>query len=287
MRAHFLDATWSQSYKNINEANLVLQNAGAAPLTNAERSSVEGQAYFLRALNHLNLALVYAYMPGAEVSGQSQGGIPLLLTGTSTIGDALSLLPGRASVDSVYAQIVKDLEAANSRLTATGVAPFTFPNYASKPAAQALLSRVNLYRRNWSEAKRWSDSVITLSGARLTSGAAYVSQWRLATHQETLFQVAFINANENIGVNESMQTTFTTLNSPGGTVTTGWGDAVPSLMLLDSLGIQLTGGNTVTNYKNTAATIASRSSDVRNQLYEPGTGGRGKVYVETTKYLGK
>ncbi|TCJ14087.1 RagB/SusD family nutrient uptake outer membrane protein [Flaviaesturariibacter flavus] len=286
-RAHFTDATWQLLYKNINEANLILENSGSAPVTASERSSIEGQAYFVRALCHLNVALVYAYMPGAEVSGQSQGGVPLLLKGTNTIAGALASVPGRAPIDTVYAQIVRDFEAANARLTLSGVSPFTFPNYASKQAAQAMLSRVNLYRKNYSEAKRWSDSSITNSGSRLTSGSAYVTNWRNATHGETLFQVAFVNNNENIGVNESLQTTFTTLNAPGGTTTTGFGDVVASLFMLDSLGITLNGGNNVTNYKTAAATIASRSSDVRNQLYEPGTAGRGKPYVEVTKYIGK
>ncbi|RYZ20620.1 MAG: RagB/SusD family nutrient uptake outer membrane protein [Chitinophagaceae bacterium] len=287
LRAHFLADTWVLGYRNINESNLILENVGTAPLTAAERNTIEGNAYFTRALNHFNLALVYAYIPGAEVSGQSQGGIPLVLKGTNTIAQAIANTPGRAPIDTVYAQVVRDLEAANARLTAAGTAPFTLPNYASKPAAQALLSRVNLYRKNYSEAKRWADSAINISGSRLTSGAAYVSGWRAATHPETLFQVAFTNNNENIGVNESLQTTFTTLGTPGGTTTVGFGDVVASLYLLDSLGISLNGGNTVTNYKNTAASIASRSSDVRNQLYEVGTAGRGKAYVETTKYLGK
>jgi hypothetical protein len=290
LNSHFSTLTWGAAYTIINEANLILAAApGATFLTPAQRSSIEGQAFFLRALNHLNLALIYAYMPGAEVSGQSRGGIPLMLTGTNTITGALATKPARSSIDSVYAQIVADFTEANSRLTPTGIAPFTFPNFATKRAAQAMLSRVNLYRKNFSEAKRWADSSIAGAGSLLTSGAAYVTGWRAQTHPETLFQIAYVLAAESNGVNEALHTTFTTLGAPGATGTTvGWGDLIPSLFLLNDLGITLGGaGNTTANFRDNIHTIASRSADVRNQLYEVGTSGRGPAKVEVTKYLGK
>jgi hypothetical protein len=290
--AHFTDETWRLGYFNINEANLILAAVPNSSLSAAEKASVEGQALFIRALTHFNLALVYAYIPGAVVASQDRGGVPLLLEGTNTVAGAVANLPRRTPIDSVYRQIVLDLEAANSRLTNSGLAPFTVsanaPNFASKVAAQAFLSRVNLYRKNFSEAKRWSDSTINAAGSRMTTGAAHVAGWRTSTHPETLFQIAFNTAAENIGVNESLQTSFTTLGAVGAPATTvGWGDLVPSLYLLNDLGIELVGGNTETNYRNVAHSIASRSADVRNLLYEPGAAGRGKVYVETTKFLGK
>jgi len=291
-RAHFLGDTWQLSYQNINDANLILGAASAnTSLTAAEKASIEGQAYFLRALNHFNVALAYAYIPGAVVSGQDRGGIPIMLEGVNTTGGALENMPARAPIDEVYAQIVKDFEAANARLTTSGVAPFTIsaaaPNFANKAAAQAFLSRVNLYRKNYSETKRWSDSAIALAGSKLTSGAAYIAGWRQPTHPETLFQVAFNTNAEGGNPNESLQTTFSSIGAPGNTSTVGFGDVVASLSLLNDLGISLVGGNTVDAYTSNAAAIESRSSDVRNLLYEPGAAGRGKAYVEVTKYLGK
>ncbi|HUC80971.1 MAG TPA: RagB/SusD family nutrient uptake outer membrane protein [Flavisolibacter sp.] len=291
-RAHFLGDTWQLSYTNINDANLILEAAGSNPtLTAAEKASVEGQAYFLRALNHFNLALVYAYIPGAVVNSQNKGGVPLMTKGTNTTEGALANLPARAPIEEVYNQIVTDFEAANSRLTTGGVAPFTIsastPNFANKAAAQAFLSRVNLYRKNYAEAKRWSDSAVNTAGSKLTSGNAYVSGWRTPTHPETLFQVAFNTNAEGGNPNESLHTTFSSIGAPGSTTTIGFGDVVPSLYLLNDLGITLAGGNTEANYRSNAAVIDSRTADVRNLLYEPGAAGRGKVYIETTKYLGK
>ncbi|MDB5251310.1 MAG: hypothetical protein JWP27_479 [Flaviaesturariibacter sp.] len=291
-RAHFPADLWQLGYQNINEVNLILGAVGSNQfLTAAEKTSVEGQAYFLRALNHFEIALAYAYIPGAVPAGLDRGGIPLMLTGVNTTEAALTNMPSRTPITDVYAQIVKDFQDANSRLTAAGVSPFnttaTTPNFATKAAAQALLSRVNLYRKNYSEAKRWADSAIALAGTKLTSGAGYVTGWRQPTHPETLFQVAFNTNAEGGNVNESLHTTFSSIGAPGNTTTVGFGDVVPSLYLLNDLGITLVGGNTETNFKTTAGAIASRSADVRNLLVEPGSAGRGKVYLEATKYLGK
>jgi starch-binding outer membrane protein, SusD/RagB family len=292
-RAHFLEGTWQLAYTNINEANLILEAVKTTTTLNAaEKNSVEGQALFLRALNHFNVVLPFAYIPGAVVAGQDKGGVPLMLSPVNTTTGASTNAPPRAPINEVYAQIVKDLEDANAKLTLNGVAPFTVtatnPNFAGKAATQAMLSRVNLYRKNYAEAKRWADSAITNAGSKFTSGAAYVSGWRTSTHPETLFQIAFSTAPEGGNPNESLHTTFSTLGydlNPA--VTVGFGDVVPSLYLLDDLGITLTGGNTVTNFKTVPASIASRSADVRNQLYNQGAAGRGKVFVECTKYVGK
>ncbi|MCU0379675.1 MAG: RagB/SusD family nutrient uptake outer membrane protein [Chitinophagaceae bacterium] len=285
-RAHFTEAAWQTAYAGINQANLIIETVPgveAPGITPADKVSWLGQMYFLRALYHFNLVLAHSYIPGAVVGANDRGGVPLMLKSTSTATGALDLKPSRAPIADVYASIVSDLEAANSRLTASGL-----PNLANKAAAQALLSRVNLYRKDFAAAKKWADSCISLAGARLTSGASYVSNWRGATHSETLFQLVFATNAENNGVNESLQTSFTTLTAPGNTtVTGGFGDLVPTISLLNDLGITLVGGNTSGNFQGANAAVDTRSSDVRNLLYEPGTLGRGKSYVECTKFIGK
>ncbi|MEO6071216.1 MAG: RagB/SusD family nutrient uptake outer membrane protein [Chitinophagaceae bacterium] len=284
--AHFTGTLWQSSYAGINEINTILGIMNSvSDATAADKINWEGQLLFLRGLFYFNLVEVYAYMPGATVSSQDRGGIPILLKPVKTTGEATLVLPSRAPTDSVYIQIVMDLEGANARLTFNSSSDVSLAN---KAAAQALLSRVNLYRKNYTETKRWADSCITLAGSKLSNSAGYVNQWRVATHQETLFQIRFGLSSENIGVNESLQTTYTTLSELGNTSKTGgFGDLVPTLSLLNDLGITLVGGNTLTNFSTVNHSIASRSADVRNLLYEPGTAGRGLRKVETTKFFGK
>ncbi len=284
--AHFTATLWQSSYAGINEINVVLSNINTiSDASAADKASWEGQLKFLRGLFYFDLVEAYAYMPGAIVSSQNKGGVPIILTPTISTADAQLILPARAPIDDVYAQIVKDLETANAQLTFTSSSDVSLAN---KAAAQAILSRVNLYRRNYTDTKKWADSAIALAGSRLATASGYVNQWRVATHQETLFQVRFGLASENIGVNESLQTTYTTLAELGNRSRTGgFGDLVPTLTLLTDLGITLVGGNTSTTNYATNHSIASRSADVRNLLYEVGTTGRGPAKVETTKFFGK
>lgn len=286
--AHFTTSIWSGGYAAINQINntiTAITNSTITPaLTQAEIDGWLGQLYFLRGLYYFDLVRVYGYVPGAVVAAQDRGGVPLSLSGIANSADALAWKPSRAPIADVYTQIIKDLVAAEARLTVnTGTSTFT----ASKNAAQALLSRVQLYNKDYTETKKWADAVITSSSARLTTTSNYVAQWRAESNTEMLFQVRYTTAAENIGVNESLQTSFTTLVTPGNQASTGgFGDLVPTITLLNDLGITLTGGNTTTVFAN-PATVASRSTDVRNLLYEPGTAGRGNIKVECTKFLGK
>jgi hypothetical protein len=285
-RAHFTDALWSTCYNGINQANLILEavpSVNALGITAADKTSWTAQMQFLRALYYFDMIKVYAYIPGAVVAAQDKGGIPVITKGTSSSTDALALLPSRAQISNVYALIISDLLAAESALTFPGLGV----NFANKAAAQALLSRVYLYMKDYTNAKKWADACITLAGSRLTNAGSYVAQWRAATHNESLFQLVFATNGENIGVNESLQTSFSTLTAPGNTtVTGGFGDLVPTLSLMNELGITLNGGNTTTNF-SLSVTGLTRGADVRAQLYEPGTTGRGASKVECTKYIGK
>ena len=282
--AHF--SNWQNYYYTINEVNLTLEAIPSLNLTPAvtvqEKNLWEGRLLFLRALSYFDLARNYAYIPGAVVASQDKGGVPLVLKGVKELGDAVALLPQRAPIAEVYAQIYKDLKDAETKLGDAGSAGVATATWGSKVAAQALLARVALYNKDYVTAKEYADKVIASHGNRLMSTSNYVAGWRTAVNPESLFEVTYTINSENIGVNESLQTSFTTLVTPGvRTQTGGFGDLVPTSSLLSALGITVTGNG------SNAASITARSTDVRNLLYELGTTGRGVPFVETTKYIGK
>ncbi|QGW29591.1 RagB/SusD family nutrient uptake outer membrane protein [Phnomibacter ginsenosidimutans] len=285
LNAHFTGTIWSNSYSAINQINLILEaiprlNVVPAPTT-ARINSWRGQCLYLRGLYYFDLVRVYAYIPGAIIDQQNRGGVPIILKGIDNIDSAVALLPERAPINDVYSRIVADLTDAEGLL---GFGPTADVALANKAAARLLLARVNLYRRDYAAAKKWADDAIALAGDRMTDISNYEAQWRAATNREILFQVRFAQNNENPGVNESLQTSFTTLTAPGNqAVLGGFGDLVPRPSLLADLGITLTSSNFV----GVNASISSRSTDVRNRLFEPGNGGRTKVWVECTKYIGK
>ncbi|GAB4093870.1 RagB/SusD family nutrient uptake outer membrane protein [Flaviaesturariibacter terrae] len=281
--AHF--AHWQNSYYAIAQINLVLAaipSVNASPaVTTSERNSWEGQLYFLRALYYHDLARSYAYEPGMGVQGQDRGGVPVVTSTPLTVEGATANLQNRQSADSVYRRIYADLDSANKRLPSSNSGlPFT----ATKAAAQALYARVALYRGDWTNAARWSDSVLAVAANvnRLANTSGYVSSWTSQTNPESLFEVRFANQAENIGVNTSLQTSYTTLSIRGNSsLTAGFGDLVPNTAMLQALGFSGINAN------GAGGTFTGRSDDVRNLLFESGTAGRGTARIECTKFIGK
>lgn len=262
--------TWQSAYLAINQANLLLE---AVPKVTAltdtnRRNSILGQGYFLRALMYHDLMRIYAYDPGVEIAEQNRGGVPLVLKGVSD--QSQIAFPARAPIADVYKQIYSDLQAAVtafSRSSANNVA------YGNKTAAQLLFSRVALYNKDYANAVKYATDAIG-GTVKLVDAAGYIGGWRAPRNPESVFELQFAVVSENIGVNTSLQTTYTTLVRPGDRTTTGgFGDLVPTPAFLADL--------------RSETTTAGQPADVRSQLYELGTAGRGTAFVECTKFLGK
>lgn len=272
---------WATCYNAINRVNTILE---AIPLFNGSGVTEEtkkgwiAELKFLRAFYHFELVKAYAYIPGATVPSKDFGGVPILLTPIKTGDEALASKPARDGQTAVYAQIYKDLDDAIVDLPALA----NNPNRATKEAARAVYSRVALYIKDYQKCIDMSSEVILTRGTRLSTTGTYVAGWSSVIHPESLFEVAFAANNENIGVNESLQTAFTTLVARGDRSRQGgFGDLVPTSTLLTALGITNTGNGT------SSAAITARSSDVRNQLFELGNTFRGSPFIECTKFIGK
>jgi hypothetical protein len=282
--SHF--GTWQNSYFAINEANLIL--AGISKVqgaTDAQKARWEGEAKFLRALYYFDLIKVYSYIPTAiyQPGVIGQGGIPVELEGVITSGEALNRKTPRSTIEAVYEQIYKDLEDVKKLVpVGRGV------QYGSGPAASALLSRVALYRGDWTKVVSESTTALASSVGAVTSGAAYVSGWRAAINPESMFEVRFALAEESIGVNESLQSTYTAIlslankNSQG-----GWGDFIPNTTVRGFFGLApLQAAGTVASDNNNWD--VTRNADIRAQLYTTGNTVRGAGrQIECTKFMAK
>ena len=266
--AHLL--VWELAYRTINQANLIIEALPArTELSQDVRDGYEGQALFIRGLMYLELMKAHAYSPQAKVDAQNRGGVPLILTGVADLPQVT--YPSRATIEECYAQIYKDFANAAVKLEKTAAS--RAPAYATKGAALAMLSRAYLYGGDYAKAASTASDAIALVGSKLLTNAAYVAGFRSAVNPESLFEIVFVT-NENIGVNLSLQTSFTTLVSSGNrTVTGGFGDLVPTASLLADMVSE--------------ADTANNVHDIRRQLYELGTTGRGVAEIECTKFLGK
>ena len=139
-----IEINWRAMYQAVNATNNVIdatQTVNDPSFTQAEKDNVAGQAYFLRALVYFDMVRTW-------------GGVPLALTPTRGY-DPSSVSVKRSTVAEVYAQILKDLDAAESKMPDTHDR-----NIATRKAAQALKAKVYLYLQDWANAEKYATIVI-------------------------------------------------------------------------------------------------------------------------------
>jgi starch-binding outer membrane protein, SusD/RagB family len=177
---------WQALYTAISRANVILDRVAALPagsMTDAEKNDVLGQAHFLRALTYHNLVKFW-------------GPVPMPLTPPAGPQEAAAYT--RAPVDQVYAQILADLDKAQSMITNT-----TNTRYATPTAARAVRARVLLYKAGLTgNAGAAADYQAALDAAqavlqgRDTLTVPYASLFTASNTAEDIFRVSF-NATES------------------------------------------------------------------------------------------
>ena len=112
------------------------------------------EAKFMRALTYFQLVNLFAQP--VQINGGNNLGVPLILKEFS--GEIE--FPARATVNEVHLQIKKDLTEAIPDLAATFAVASDTRGRATKGAARGLLSRLHLYRNEWTEAASFANDVI-------------------------------------------------------------------------------------------------------------------------------
>jgi hypothetical protein len=147
---------WYSGYKVINGANQIIESVeeGQSDLLD----QVLGENYFLRAMAHFDLVRLFAlpYIQGRENPG--------IIIRTSSAGQG----GPRNTVGEVYDQIVQDLRKAETLMNSP-----RGKGFASREAAQALLSRSYLYMGVNDSALFYADEVINSGDFSLESTATF------------------------------------------------------------------------------------------------------------------
>ncbi len=151
---------WLSSYQAVLYANLVLEGLGKVQPTNSidqqTWNNLKGGALFFRALYFYELAQLWA--PAYDsLSVNTDLSIPLRLSSDANIPQT------RSTVQQTYDQIINDLLTAKDLLSVTSV----YKTRPCKPAAFALLARVYLAKRDYTNAGIYADSCLQLSHALL------------------------------------------------------------------------------------------------------------------------
>ena len=164
---------WNQAYQLINNCNMVLDAADILTTHSdeekAEVKKVKGELYYLRASYYLMLVNLYG-KPYTPSTAATEPGVPVKLSPNVEDKDF-----ERASVADVYAQIVSDLNDAET-LLASASAPASI-YHPGVEAVYILRSRVALYMQDWATAKTYAQKAIDRDGYLLNlqevSSASY------------------------------------------------------------------------------------------------------------------
>lgn len=146
------EETWTEAYEAINVTNVILANLSVVT-DEDNRSRIEGEAKFIRALVYFDLVRLFA-KDWADGNPSTNLGVPLKLQPTELEYNPASSTIERNTVAEVYAQVLADLSDAEQLLGEdNGV-------YATTWAAKAIQARVYLQQRNYEDARIKANEVI-------------------------------------------------------------------------------------------------------------------------------
>ncbi|CAN5913470.1 RagB/SusD family nutrient uptake outer membrane protein [soil metagenome] len=159
-----ITSVWNNLYIGINQANTIVSRAnGVSGLSEREKARIIGEARFLRAFYYFQLV-------------QQYGDVHFSLE--ETIG--VETTANKTPVAKIYQEgIVPDLQYAIDNL------PPTTGNYGrvTKPAAEAMMARVQLTLGNWAEAEKLADNVIKQYNFRLVK--PYGALWDIDNQENS------------------------------------------------------------------------------------------------------
>lgn len=244
-REHFADMEnssyfWFIAYRMMLGTNLIIENAEEGK--DAFTDQIIGENYYLRAQTSFDLLKFFAksYNEGVDNPG--------IVIRNSL--DVPSITP-RSTVGQSYDQVVSDLLKAEELMSddeSRGV------EFASKLAAQALLSRVYLFMGDYENSIIYSNKVINNSvGVRLASNDEYLDNFANTQNSpESIFIIKFTQVDHRAKNGSIGSMYFDDGNN------TGWGEVFASETYRDLVGsnvedirndfIVSTGGFTLSGY---------------------------------------
>jgi hypothetical protein len=187
-----LQSFWDYGYKAIAQASNIIDMA--KDTDDPEIKSKLGECYYVRGMMYFYLCRAFG-RPYYQAPDKNLG-VPIV-NGTPSEEEISNLsLPDRSTVKDTYQQAINDLRTAESLITTS----FKSADYASKEAAQAMLSRVYLYMSGTYEnpnteyadsARYYADLIINSPQFRLVSREDYMKSARTApeNYPEAIFVI--------------------------------------------------------------------------------------------------
>ncbi len=179
--------TWDSGYELIHYVNNILgaikENFDSS---DSNIAKIKAEALSLRALAIFQMTNMYGK---AYAISPSALGVCLV-----SEDDDISYNPSRSTVEECYNQVISDFkEAINGGLSSS-----ITNGYINKWAAEALLSRVYLFKGDYTNALSYAEDVINNSPYQLYTNSNYASVWGQDFQTESIFEI-YYDAQENVG----------------------------------------------------------------------------------------
>ena len=162
-----IQGIWRDNYEAILTANAVIKNVPLVEdvaFAEDDRAQYVAEAKFIRAMAYFQMVNLFAQP--LPIADGSNPGVPLVLEPF----ESEVVLPARATVNEVHAQVQQDLEEAIPGL------PASLTGRATQGAAQGLLSRLHLYRGEYQAAADRAQEVIGGETYALASDFSFYGQ---------------------------------------------------------------------------------------------------------------
>lgn len=169
----FNSSVWDDHYHTIYRANQVIQEVPEIQMEEKLRDRIVAEAKFIRALMYFNLITLYE-------------NVPLVLQPLDH-----TARPSQAPPAQVWAQIEEDLQEARAVLPRREDYAAADLGRATRGAASALLGKVHLQQRKWTEAARFLKEVIDSSEYMLLPNYADLFDDAHRNSAESVFEIQF------------------------------------------------------------------------------------------------
>jgi hypothetical protein len=217
-----LDQTWQGCYVGLLRCNAILGRIGNISMDSATKNFRIGESKFIRALTYFNLVRIW-------------GDVTLVTKELANPTDAFAL--GRTSADSVYMQIISDLQDAITLLPLSVSGADV--GRATRIAAETLLGKVYLTQKNYTAAATLLKAVIDYANANpalLTLLPNYSDIFKVANknNKESIFEIQYRKG--GVGTGSSFVNLFSPANTTQFTngIGTAVGDNEPSANLVQA-----------------------------------------------------
>lgn len=215
----YLTGLWNAAYAAINKVNIFLEGMdakGSAIVGTDLAKQYTGEARLIRALCYYSLLQLYA-RPYWDGNG-SKPGLPLRLKGITSSG---SNNLARSSVDSVYKQIIADLDYAEANLPADYKDATKNVTRAQKNTAIALKTRVYLSMGAYANVVTEANKIVSAAAPfQSTSGVALSLESNVKnvftnyTSKEIIFTMPFVTGADVPGGQSQLASYYMPPSSP-------------------------------------------------------------------------